>query len=178
MFNRGNFNQAKFNASSDAHGYVSGAVALRLTTAGKIGRIRPVAGTSPLNLSASCKPTLIRPLPAQTLEMRLGAQGKVVRKRPLSAQAAALNLTARADYHAFGTEEFALPGLIVRPGDELVIDTDLMTVTLNGVNIARYVRMNSQFIKLLAAGNTFVYQDKSGATRKADVRVEWKPRWL
>jgi phage-related protein len=91
---------------------------------------------------------------------------------------AGVDLGAQATYYAYGVEEISLPGLTLRPGDELVIDTDLMTVTLNGVNIARYVSMNSQFIRLLANSNTLVYQDASGQTRKATVRVEWKPRWL
>jgi hypothetical protein len=176
MFNRHGYNLSKFNAGT-GQGGASAAGIFSLAAAGKGGRIRRSSGVCALSLGVSGKPTGVK-FARAALSLSLGVSGKPTRRVSPAASPAFFSLGAQANYYAYGTEEIAFDGLVLRSGDELVIDTDLMTVTLNGVNIARYVRMNSQFINLLAGSNILVYQDKSGATRTANVRVEWKPRWL
>jgi len=67
--------------------------------------------------------------------------------------------------------------LILAPGDELIINTDEMTVTINGQNGMRYFSMDSDFFKLLSGENKIVYSDCSGS-RDVLVDIIWKDRWL
>ena len=59
-------------------------------------------------------------------------------------------------------------------GDELIIDTEHMTVTLNGVNIVDRVSDSSVFFKLMSGVNDIIVE--GGTT--ADIRILWKDRWL
>jgi len=67
--------------------------------------------------------------------------------------------------------------LALAPGDELIINTDEMTVTVNGQNGMRYFSMDSDFFKLLSGENKIVYSDTSGS-RDVLVDIIWKDRWL
>lgn len=65
-------------------------------------------------------------------------------------------------------------GVNMVPGDELVIDTEHMTVTLNGENIIDRVSDDAVFFKLMSGINDITVE--GGTT--ADVRIVWKDRWL
>jgi hypothetical protein len=65
----------------------------------------------------------------------------------------------------------------LRPGDELVINTCDLTVTLNGENAMEYFAADAEFITLLNGGNTIEYNDESGA-REISFDIIWKDRWL
>jgi hypothetical protein len=178
MFNRSGYNKINFNrVGSDAIGNISASAFLSFSATCKIGRIRKVSAVAGVSFGGGAALTRTFAVYLAPAEISIGALA-APQKRMFVQAFANVDLGAQATYYAYGVEEMSLPGLVMRPGDELVIDTDLMIVTLNGVNVARYVSMNSQFIRLLASGNTLIYQDASGQTRKATVRVEWKPRWL
>ena len=57
-------------------------------------------------------------------------------------------------------------------GDELIIDTDNMTVTINGENAIMYLADSSTFFTLSAA-DIIRYE----GTGTADIRLLWKDRW-
>lgn len=57
---------------------------------------------------------------------------------------------------------------------ELIIDTEHMTVTLNGANIIDRVSDDSAFFKLQPGENDIIVE--GGTT--ADVKILWKDRWL
>jgi hypothetical protein len=174
MFNRSGFNQVKFNTAANVPG-AAASLLLRIGAGIRVEHIKPVTGIGALVLRTGCKAVQIKRTGALS-RLNLGTSGRLVKRVPASMRAV-FDLGTKMIHYAYGTEEIAFDGLVLHTGDELVIDTDLMTVTLNGVNIARYVSMNSKFIKLLAGANTLVWQDKC-VTRTANIRVEWKPRWL
>lgn len=70
-----------------------------------------------------------------------------------------------------------LKDIVLKPGDELIIDTDLMTVTLNGQNAMRYFSSQSDFFKLAPGENIIAYSDDS-ETKEYSVDILWKDRWL
>jgi hypothetical protein len=178
MFNRSAYNKTNFNrVNAGASGNVSANALLSLSAAAKAGRIRKAEAAAGISLEMAAELTRIVHAYPAAAEISLGASCKLQKKVSVYSSAD-ISLGMQAVYYAYGVEELSLRGLVLRPGDELVIDTDLMTVTLNGVSVARYVNGNSRFIKLLAGNNTLVYQDASGREREATVRVEWKARWL
>jgi len=69
---------------------------------------------------------------------------------------------------------FAYTGTLTS-GDRLIINMDDQTITLNGVNVTRYV--SGHFWKLFPGSNTVQYSDDDGS-RSIAVDVEHKPRWL
>jgi hypothetical protein len=179
MFNKSGYNRGKFNRVSDAASDdIFTELFIGVSVIAAISRIRRSEADADMSLAANAKPTLVRPIKDLGVVFSLGAIARAIKKTSAKPEIAAVNLEVQATYYAYGTEEMSFPGLALRPGDELVIDTDLMTVTLNGVNIVHYASMDSKFIQLLAGSNTLVWQDASGASRQASVRVEWKPRWL
>jgi hypothetical protein len=178
MFNRSAYNKTNFNRiNAGASGNISSNALLSFSSAAEAGRIRKAGADSNISFGMTINATRIVPIHPATAEISLGTSCKL-QKRVSVYSSADISLGMQTVYYAFGVEELSLRGLVLGPGDELVIDTDLMTVTLNGVNVTRYVNGNSKFIKLLAGNNTLVYQDGSGLSREAAVRVEWKARWL
>jgi len=71
----------------------------------------------------------------------------------------------------------SLPGLVLRPSSELIIDTDQMTVMLDGVNVTRYFSPDSEFFKLRPGNNLLIYED---GVQNRDVQyiILWKDLWL
>ena len=83
-------------------------------------------------------------------------------------------------FSAYGFEVIKLNargGLVLKPNDELRIDTEKMTVELNGVNVIKYFSNESEFFKLKPSENIFVYSNNI-PTSKAQIKVLWKDRWL
>ena len=67
-----------------------------------------------------------------------------------------------------------IPGLTMTAGDELIIDTEHMTITLNGANVIDLLSDDSEFFKLKPGENDIIVE--GGTT--ADIKVLWKDRWL
>lgn len=62
------------------------------------------------------------------------------------------------------------------PGDTLIIDTEHLTVTVNGDNVLHLIGKD-EFPELLPGENELVYIDSEGQ-RIVKIRVIWKDRWL
>jgi hypothetical protein len=90
---------------------------------------------------------------------------------------ALLTLLAEALQSVQGEAVITLEGLVLVPGDELIINTQDMTITLNGQNGTEYFSADSEFFTLLSGENTIIYSDGE-ASRKINLDVIWKDRWL
>ncbi len=77
-------------------------------------------------------------------------------------------------YKALECLELALEGINLMPGDELIIDAEKMTVTINGQNALRLMSSGSEFLKLLPGNNEVRFEGNG----KADMFLIWKDRWL
>lgn len=86
-------------------------------------------------------------------------------------------LLAEAIQSVQGEAVITLEGLVLAPGDELVINTQDMTITLNGQNGTEHFSADSEFFTLLSGENTIIYSDGE-ASRKINLDVIWKDRWL
>lgn len=91
-----------------------------------------------------------------------------------SAEATAEAFASGSGVSTYGQEVMTIEGVNMVAGDELVIDTEHMTVTLNGENIIDRVSDASVFFKLMSGVNDIIVE--GGTT--ADVRIVWKDRWL
>lgn len=198
MFNRQPFNRGKFNRSFTAANSVLlyGEMSLGLETAGKVNVSRTFKGSAALELTATGRVTysanldgnaslliiatglLIR---TQTIEgnanLNLTAEGSIIRARHISADALFTLTLDNVGFDAFRYEMISLPGLVVRPGDELIIDMENMTVTMNGQNVMRFLSRDSEFFRLNPGNNELTYQC-TVPTGRVDIRILHKDAWI
>lgn len=97
-----------------------------------------------------------------------------IRRVFLSGEAEAVAESSGGSLSTLGQEILILEGLNMKSGDELKIDTEHMTITLNGVNIIDRVKDESVFFKLKSGINDIVIEGGS----RADIKILWKDRWL
>ena len=102
------------------------------------------------------------------------ASGEYVRVFLPSALAEAIATATGAGVSTYGSVTLVIEGVNMVAGDELIIDTEHMTVTLNGANIIDRVSDDSAFFKLQPGENDIIVE--GGTT--ADVKILWKDRWL
>jgi hypothetical protein len=127
-----------------------------------------------LNAHGEAKKRLIAPFSFAALG--LGGAGWL-RLRYYAGGSMLLNLRADGRYRAQGFKELELQKLNVPPGGELVIDTQEMTVTLNGVDVTKHFSPDSQFFKLKPGQNAVVYSDQN-LSRTATITFVWRDLWL
>lgn len=86
-------------------------------------------------------------------------------------------MSAEAASTLSGEASIHLTSLTLKPNETLVIDTNDMTITINGENGMRYLTADSEFFNLKQGVNTLVYHDTSGS-RNISLNAIWKDRWL
>lgn len=87
--------------------------------------------------------------------------------------------TARADAKGSKVSIYEIVKIVIdsvnmAAGDILVVDTEHMTVTLNGVNIVDKISDTSAFFDLKPGLNEIT----ASGDAPADIKVLWKDRWL
>jgi len=85
--------------------------------------------------------------------------------------------TTSQEFNTFRIEYIELPNLTLEAGDELIIDTDRKTITLNGVNIMRYLSRASEFFNFNPRENEIEYLS-SNPNDQVEIRILWKDAWL
>jgi len=76
-----------------------------------------------------------------------------------------------------GSDKLELLNLNLAPGDELIIDTDVLEVLFNGVPDADFVTGDSEFFQLRPGRNRIIFMDGETA-RELSVSIVWSNRWL
>jgi len=198
MFNRQPFNRGKFNRKRTDRsvyffgnasltigtaGHIStistlqGEVGVRLTAAGQLNHSAGLSGSASVEFDASG--FLIRSLPyGGYAAIRLSAAGQVLRIRIIEGGAASVIFTVvSGGFNTYRYEHLKLPDLTVRVGDELIINTDLMTVTLNGQNAIPYLSRDSEFYLFNPNENDVIYTSGNPNDR-VDIRILWKDQYI
>lgn len=75
-----------------------------------------------------------------------------------------------------GEEFIALEGIVLRPGEEMVINTCDLTATINGENAISSLTVGSDFFDFLSGDNDVIISGEN--SRGMTVDVYWKDRWL
>ncbi len=177
MFNRQPYNRGRFNR---APGQTSGASGLSLLKLGvnTVAAMRTIAasGISNLSLKQQSIGTVVKyNIAVATLSIKATSKG--IKEFIVAANPAAIALKAEANQTLSGEASINLEGIILAPGDELIINTCDMTITLNGENAMEYMTNTSEFFNLLTGSNTIEYTDGSDE-REINLDVIWKDRWL
>ena len=173
MYNRTPYNRTAYNrASSIVFEWLANASAgadssgVILVTRHFNGAVEAVAAASGVIIRVVL-PTAIAEAKAETV-------GGYIRTLFFDAIAEAVATASGTSVSSYGSVTMTIEGVNMVAGDELVIDTEHMTVTLNGGNIVDRVSDDSAFFKLQPGENDIIVE--GGTT--ADVKVLWKDRWL
>lgn len=90
---------------------------------------------------------------------------------------AEMEMLGEANQVISGESIIVLEGVALAPGDELIIDTEKMTVTINGINGMKHFSVDSEFFTLLNGDNVVIYSDNQ-TVRDVNIDIIWKDRWL
>jgi len=201
VFNRQPFNRGRFNRSIDnansvllygdidialglqadkmnaARGY-KGDAEIKLTSSGKMNYSAKLKGNIDLGLEAESSFIRSRNFNGD-IEITVNTKGNIIRARHLQGKAIiALSVTSEG-FNTFRYETISLtrPGFLFRPGDELIIDMEAMTVTQNGQNVMLFVDRESDFF-LFNPGNNEVTYTSTVQAGRVDIRILWKDAFL
>jgi hypothetical protein len=101
-------------------------------------------------------------------------EGNYIRVRFFASVAEAVSYAEANGVKTYIKDVMSIPTVNMVAGDVLIIDTDAMTVTLNGTSILDKVSDDSVFFALKFGGNALSV-DGAGT---ADIKVAYKDRWL
>lgn len=177
MFNRQPFNRGKFNVPSAAISSNSGIALLKLGTIPvDVQRTISANGQASMKLSGLSDGTIVRYAAGSCL-FTLGSFANGTKVFIVATEDATLVMLTQAVHQLSGEQVMRFEDLVLQPGDELLINTCDLTVTLNGQNAMEYFAADSEFITLLNGENTIEYNDES-ESREISFDIIWKDRWL
>lgn len=177
MFNGQPFNRGKFNVSSTQSLGANG-IALMVMGANSVpaSKIISANGIAGLNMKSNADGTNTKYNTGATA-LVLDTYANATKRFIAESGVSTLVMNTEASQTLSGEELINLEGIILKPGDELIINTCDMTVTINGQNAMQYFSNDSDFISLLSGINTLEYND-SNSSRNVSFDVIWKDRWL
>lgn len=173
MYNRTPYNKTTYNRTTSIVFEWLATANAETDTSATLKIIRCLDGSAAAVATASG--VFVRVLlPSALAEAEAGSVGDYIRTLFFSALAEAVATASGTGVSTYGSVTMVIEGVNMVAGDELIIDTEHMTVTLNGVNIADRVSDSSVFFKLMSGVNDIIVE--GGTT--ADIRILWKDRWL
>lgn len=176
MFNRQPFNRGKFNISTSAAGNSGLALMLLGVNSVQPSVIISASGVANLSLKQETDATVLR-YSSGSSQIILSTQVEGTKVFIVEGGASNIRMEAAANQVLAGESAISLEGIILKPGDELIINTCDMTVTLNGQNAMEYFSDDSEFFNLLNGINTIIYNDGNDE-RDVSFNIIWKDRWL
>ncbi len=177
MFNRQPFNRGKFNVQTTQSIGNSG-IGLMLMKVNPIfsTKIISAKGASGLSMGQYTIGTIVK-YDNSISNMMLKGEGEGTKVYITKSDISNLVMGTDANQLLSGESVISLEGLRLNPGDELIINTCDMTITINGQNAMEYFSDDSEFFNLLSGLNTLIYSD-SNSSRNISFDVIWKDRWL
>ena len=177
MFNRQPYNRGKFNVPSVTISSNNGIATLKLGAVPvSAQRTISASGQASMKLSGLSDGTIVRYAAGSCL-LTLDGYADGTKVFIVEAEDAALVMLTQATQQLSGEHVMRFEDLVLRPGDELVINTCDLTVTLNSENAMEFFAADSEFITLLNGENTIEYNDES-ESREISFDIIWKDRWL
>ena len=173
MYNRTPYNRTQYNRKARFVFEWTATANAESGSGGALLVIRYLAGTAEAETSASGEVVRIL-LFTSAAEAVAEAIGDYIRTLFFEGDAIAEANASGTGVSTYGQEVMVVEGVNMVAGDELIIDTEHMTVTLNGVNIVDRVSDSSVFFKLMSGVNDIIVE--GGTT--TDIRILWKDRWL
>ena len=155
--------------------YIGSAV-ISLETLADLNKAHGLQGDADIGLAAAG--TLNTAVPFRgNPDMAFTAGGHLNRVFGLGGNSNIIFAVYNEGFNIFRYEHIHLSGLNIPVGGEIIIDTENMTITLNGQNVMRHLSRDSEFFLLNPARNELVYTTANQNDR-ADIRVLWRDAWV
>ena len=165
------FNRGHFNRPSRAETALYATTSISIGATAAAGRRRNLSAVADVRVAAESSLLRVWVLGASSA-INIGGGGDAQRIRIVAVRPANIVVDAVAKApQSILTDYIAIVGDIP-PGGVLVIDTDKMTATLNGENVAYMLTDDSSFFELVSGENKLKVADA------CTLKVEWKDRWL
>ena len=110
-------------------------------------------------------------------ELTLENQGYLNVTRSFEGGAYLLIFNSSGEFFTFRIETIDLTNLVLRAGEEMIINADEKTVMVNGVNVMRFLHRNSEFFNFNPNMNEVTLLTASN-NDEAQIRLLWKDAWL
>jgi len=177
MFNRQPFNRGKFNvASSQSSGSNGIGIMVMGTNSTLVQKVISAKGITTMIMSGTINATKVKFNNGIT-DMVMSSIGNGTKVFRVVTSTADMVMLTDANQSLAGESIIVLEDINLKPGDELIINTCDMTITINGQNAMQYFNNESEFFSLLSGLNTLIYSD-TNASRQISFDVIWKDRWL
>ena len=181
MYNRGRFNNLRFNAPSKVRmGYrlVSG----RGRSFGSRLMMRVSARLNVKKSSSTARAGAIigvyTPIIAKSAVLKSRASARItVRMWPRCKTAAAKTSAVRLIVWLYAEDLINFAGLVIPPGGTLIIDTARVTAEMNGVNVMEFWQTGGVPFNLFNGNNLIGYFDGEDE-RRVEMTVVFRERWL
>lgn len=172
MFNRAEFNKTPFNRFELAFRW-SGAGKVVCEVSGDCHVYRSMAAAGDIESDTSAANHIIRSM-SGVADVICEAAGHYIRVRYFAGIAEVVCSAQAGTLYKSSLETFDITSLDMAAGDQLIIDMDKMTVTLNGVNVGAKVTDDAVFFKLKPGENELTFKGNNSA----QIKVEYGDRWL
>ena len=179
MFNTQKFNLGKFNVPSTNVASASGNISAQGGMSGIANITCSCAGTSGgVGIMEKASPARIVPVEVEIMHAESGITGRYYNRVEVTGEPmdGISGMTIKAA-EVFGVSIISLADIVLKPGQELIIDTENMTATIDGENAIHLLGDDSDFFFLAQGDNIVTYSDRSG-NRNINLKVMWKNRWV
>ena len=179
MFNTQKFNLGKFNVPSTNVASASGNISATGGMTGIANIICSGAGVfSGMGAMEKASPARITPAEAEPMHGISGLTVQYYNRVAVTGEPmdGISGMTIKAA-EVFGVSVIRLADIVLKPGQELIIDTENMTATIDGENAIHLLSDDSDFFFLAQGDNIVTYSD-NGKSRTANLKVMWKNRWV
>ena len=173
MFGSTAFNRGAFNRSTGSEDFVWVGSAAAAAASDAILTITNHAGGRADAIASATAAINAEYSVAGVAAGEAGTDADQIRRRYMSAQADAIGTASAGGLYLLGTETLRLEGITLQAGDDVEIDTERMTLLINGANGIPYLTDDSTFF-MLSKGDVLSILGTGTAT----VKLLWKDRWL
>ena len=175
MFNLSSFNQTLFNGVGFNGIPIYTVASMHMTSIGSCFADKSMSATAHLRAETLGTCIRFRPFDGKA-EMAMTTEGSLIRFKFVSSEVDMVMNASALGYRTYGTKQLELQNINLHVGDEVIINTDDMTVTVNGQNAVSFLSNDSDFFKLKPGENFVSISGSAGAV--ADAYIIWKDRWL
>ena len=172
------FNRGKFNRKGDASTAVIASSLFEIGASIRQVNITHFAEPSDITfeITVSGNSTLRKYSDIQAGIVIDAKSGSIVKIFNIGQLKSDIDFNSEAIGSNIGEEFIALEGIVLRPGEELVINTCDLTATINGENAISSLTVGSDFFDFLSGDNDVIISGEN--SRGMTVDVYWKDRWL
>lgn len=178
MFNRQPFNRGKFNVPSSTSSGNSGLGQMTMSVMPVlVEKLISANGTSSMLMKEITDGTNNK-FSQGISNMILDTKGIGTKEFIVSSETSNMKMATEGSQSLAGESIIMLEGINLQPGDEIIINSCDMTITVNGQNAMEYFSSESEFFNLLNGLNKLIYSDKNNGDREMSFDVIWKDKWL